>query len=39
MISNITNNTDLFSTVMYPVDTLGATNASGILLFDQNDSD
>lgn len=38
MIANLTNTTDLFS-IMYPVDTLGATTSSGILLFDQNDED
>lgn len=39
MISNITNTSDLFSSVMYPVDTLGATTSSGVLLLDQNDPD
>ena len=38
MLANITNTTDLF-TIMYPVDTLGATTSSGVLLFDQNDPD
>lgn len=38
MISNIMNNSDMFST-MYPVDTLGATSASGLLLFDKEDND
>lgn len=38
MIANIMNNSDMFG-IMYPNDTLGATSASGLLLFDKNDPD